>query len=459
MATDFNAFLAAKRFGLGATPYEISSYARDPQGSLLQQLARPKDALISPHQLLNNAEALKAFYAYRRKRDTFDKTIILTGKERSKALRERLGQPPREFTYKREVEARIFHASQTRSPFLERLVMFWSNHLCISVGKGQTVTTLAGPYERDVIRPNILGRFEDMLLASIQHPAMLNYLDNNRSIGPNSNYGRKSQRGLNENLAREILELHTLGVNGGYTQADIIAFAKTLSGWTYYSAKDKKSGQFRFLKTRHEPGPKIVLNKTYPPSGKKQAIAILKDLAKHPSTARFLSKKLVTYFLGEDPDEDLVSHLSSVYLSSNGNLMALTQAMITSAKMWAGLPHAFISPYEFLIATNRATGHVPNIKESVRMLRILGEETWSPPSPAGWPVGPNVWLAPDALLERIDWATRISRSIRIPKNILAHSNKILEPALSSQTRRTISRAESRQQAHALLLLSPEFQRR
>ena len=198
--------------------------------------------------------------------------------------------------------ARIEHARTTDAAFLERLVMFWSNHFCVNANKG-AVLGMAGAFEREAIRPHVLGRFADMLLAVEQHPAMLIYLDNQASTGPNSQVGRNRGRGLNENLAREILELHTLGVDGGYTQADVTNLARVITGWTVGQPNQPNAehGRFHFAPARHEPGRHPVLGKRYGDAGVRAGEACLADLARHPSTARHIARKLAAHFVAETP--------------------------------------------------------------------------------------------------------------------------------------------------------------
>ena len=192
-----------------------------------------------------------------------------------------------------------------------RLVMFWSNHFCVSANKGP-VRGMAGAYEREAIRPHVLGRFVDMLLAVERHPAMLVYLDNHVSIGPNSRAGLNRGLGLNENLAREILELHTLGVGGGYTQEDVTNLARILTGWTVANLANPvgEPGRFFFAPARHEPGAWTVLGKRYGEAGMAAGEAVLRDLARHPATARHIARKLARHFVSAEPPAALVARLT-----------------------------------------------------------------------------------------------------------------------------------------------------
>ena len=255
--------------------------------------------------------------------------------------------PPQQAAVRREVfqdksAARVSHAASTDAPFVERLVQFWSNHFCISASKGPGVRIMAGGFEREAIRPHVLGRFGDMLKAVEQHPAMLIYLDNAQSIGPNSQAGRNRGRGLNENLAREILELHTLGVDGGYTQADVTSLARIITGWTIvdqrFAAAQPKGrpaqnltvGTFMFAQPRHEPGQQTVLGKVYADNGLATGEEALADLARHPATARHIARKLAQHFVSETPPPALVARLEKTFRDTDGNLGAVAKALASA---------------------------------------------------------------------------------------------------------------------------------
>ncbi len=459
MSRELHAYLAAKRFGFGVKPGELDSAPVDPRDLVLAQLERPQDALLEDPALPGRVGATLGLFKYRDDRKVLRNTPLPTGTNRSAYERMMLGPNPAWETYRIEARHRTIKAVTTNTPFLERLVSFWSNHLCIGVDNKPLVRLLAGEYERNVIRPHVLGRFEDMLVASASHPAMQDYLDNRKSIGPNSEAGRRTGNGLNENLAREILELHTVGVDGGYVQEDVTSFARILTGWAVYGKKGPKPGQFHFNPARHEPGIHVVMNKSYDQPGFEKGLAVLRDLVHKPETARFLSGKLVRHFLGEVPKGNLVDRLAAAYLSSGGNLGALTRTFIESAEVWADDPQVFTSPNEYLVATLRATGIDLKAKQILRMQSIFGQKLWDPPSPAGWPDGTNSWLAPDALLERLDWAEWVAAHADLPRNMSAFAQSILGPHYDASTRMAVERAESRRQAFALLVMSPGFQRR
>ena len=264
-------------------------------------------------------------------------------------------------TFRAEALARIQRAALAECGFVERLVVFWSNHFCISAGKGGLARMWAGSFEREAIRPHVLGRFADMLKAVEQHPAMLFFLDNQQSLGPDSRAGINRNRGLNENLAREIMELHTLGVGGGYSQDDVTSLARIITGWTYAGRQGQLGapGSFVFNANAHEPGAQRVLGKIYDAGGVEQGEAVLADIARHPSTAKFIATKFVRHFVADDPPPALVARLQDVFTKTDGDLRALAVALVDSNEAWTAPIAKMRSPYEYLIATARIQARVP----------------------------------------------------------------------------------------------------
>jgi uncharacterized protein (DUF1800 family) len=365
-------------------------------------------------------------------------------------------------TFRSEALARIQRAALAECGFVERLVVFWSNHFCISAGKGGLARMWAGSFEREAIRPHVLGRFADMLRAVEQHPAMLFFLDNQQSLGPDSRAGINRNRGLNENLAREIMELHTLGVGGGYTQDDVTSLARVITGWTFAGRRGQLGapGSFVFNANAHEPGAERVLGRIYNAGGVEQGEAVLADIARHPSTAKFIATKFVRHFVADDPPPALVARLQDVFAKTDGDLKALAVALVDADAAWTAPIAKMRSPYEYLIATTRIQARVPEDPGGVLGgLNVLGQPLWSPAGPNGFPDSNAAWAAPEGMKLRLDIASQVAS--RINNNI--DPRQLLELAVadaaSEDTRRTIERAESRQQAMALLLMSPEFQRR
>jgi uncharacterized protein (DUF1800 family) len=370
--------------------------------------------------------------------------------------------------------ARLNSALTTESPFAERLVHFWANHFAVSVDK-LPVVGLAGLLEYEAIRPHLFGRFSDLLLAVEQHPAMLVFLDQAQSIGPNSEAGQLAamrggkQRGLNENLAREILELHTLGVRSGYSQADVTEFARALTGWTVSGiARGPRArfvggsgdGSFQFGDALHEPGDRTVMGKRYAQQGQAQARAILSDLAMNPATASHISTKLARHFAGDDPPQPMIDRLTHAYLTSGGDLPTVYRAVIASPEAWSATPVKFKTPWEWSISALRAIGKRElDPPMAAAMLKQLGQPTWQPGSPAGWEDTAANWAAPEALMLRVEAAQRLADRAGSAVDPRALAEKLVGGTLGNATRAAIARAESPQEGLALLLVSPEFMRR
>lgn len=370
--------------------------------------------------------------------------------------------------------ARLSAALTTSNPFAERMVHFWANHFAVSIDK-LPVIGLAGLLEFEAIRPHIFGRFSDLLVAVEQHPAMLVYLDQAQSIGPNSEIGRfaaargAKQRGLNENLAREIMELHTLGVRSGYSQADVTEFARALTGWTVSGIENGpvarfigggNDGEFRFADGLHEPGERTIMGKRYRQQGEAQARAILLDLAASPATARHISTKLARQIAGDDPPKAMIDRMTAAYLSSGGELPALYHALISSPESWAPRFVKFKTPWEWSVSALRALGQSDiEPQAAAAMLKQLGQPTWQPGSPAGWDDIAASWAAPEALMLRVEVAQRLANKAGSSLDARSLAEKVLPGSLTEATRTAIARAESPQEGLALLLVSPEFMRR
>ncbi len=373
-------------------------------------------------------------------------------------------------SYGGQVRARIAAAINSETPFAERLVHFWANHFAVSADKLQTIG-LAGTLEFEAIRPHIAGRFVDMLLAVERHPAMLLYLDQGPSIGPQSPLAQaararnaRRQPGLNENLAREILELHTLGV-GNYGQSDVGELARALTGWSLGGfvrrpiGIEVPDGAFVFQPNWHEPGARTLLGRRYGQDGEAQARAMLADLAVHPATARHLATKLARHFAGDVPPPALVDRLTAAHLASGGDLMALYRVLVAAPECW-GPAQKFKTPWEWSISALRGLGAraTPDLR-AVAMLTELGQPVWRPGSPAGWDDVAASWAAPDALLRRVETAGRLAALSGDRLDARQLAPVILPGVLGPGTASAIARADSPQQGLALLFASPEFLRR
>ncbi|MGA2994755.1 DUF1800 domain-containing protein [Bradyrhizobium sp.] len=365
-------------------------------------------------------------------------------------------------TFRAEALARLQRALIADCGFTERLVTFWSNHFCISAAKGELARIWAGAFEREAIRPHVLGRFSEMLMAVEQHPAMLFFLDNQQSLGPDSRAGQNRKRGLNENLAREIMELHTLGVGGGYTQEDVTSLARIITGWTFAGRQGQLGtpGTFVFNANAHQPGPQVLLGKTYEDSGLSQGEAALADIARHPSTAKFIATKFARHFVSDEPPPALIARLHEVFRKTDGDLLALATTLVDSDEAWQAPLTKIRSPYEYLVAVGRLLGQIPDDPSRyLGGLNLLGQPLWAPSGPNGFPDTNAAWAAPEGMKLRLDIAAQVASRLGDnvdPRNLLELA---AADASSQETRHTIERAESRQQALALLLMSPEFQRR
>ena len=371
--------------------------------------------------------------------------------------------------YRSDQHAYVAQAVASPAPFHSRLVEFWANHFTVSVRKG-AVRGLAGPFVFEAIQPHVMGRFEELLIAAELHPAMVIYLDLMNSIGPNSALGRERGKGLNENLAREILELHTLGAAGGYTQGDVTEFAKMMTGWTV----NRRRGEVHFQEDRVEPGGKHFIGKEFGASGPGEGDypAALRLLANHPSTARFVAAKLVTHFIADTPPARAVDKVAAAFRNSGGSLPEVYRALLD-------LPEAQQPPgakartdFEFVVAclrvagvgpedmtpTEKAGGRTRPNALSVGALADMQQRLWAAPSPAGWPEEAEEWLGPVALLQRLRWIARLTGKIR-DRTAAGFLGRALGPLASEQTRKVVLAASNREEGLALVLASPEFNRR
>ena len=353
-----------------------------------------------------------------------------------------------------------------RIGFNERLVMFWTNHFAVSIDKSEALRCAAGAFEREAIRPNIFGRFKDLVMAVETHPAMLLYLDNPQSVGPDSATGVKTKKGLNENLAREIMELHILGVGSGYTQADVTAFARALTGWTLAggnwktpNGREVTRNDFYFAEAHHEPGNQDILGRVYSDDGFFQAADIMHDLASRPETAHFIAGKLARYFVSDTPPASLVERLADVFLQTDGDLSLICHALIEAPEAWTPECTKMRLPQEYMAAMMRATGTHLATDELNLLLATMGQPLWRPSGPNGYSDRFDGWATPSGLLTRLNTADRVAAltTENIDPRLFAASR--LGARLSSQTLDAISRAESPRQAISLVFLSPEFMRR
>jgi uncharacterized protein (DUF1800 family) len=466
--------IAVLRFGLGARPGDFAAAAGDPRSWLMSQIGgavtlagstqlAPSDQVFA--QVLAAREEQKEMRREAAGGSTADSFPI-------PASQAAASNPVRDAYlphYRAQVLARAESAALTTRPFAERLVHFWTNHFAVSADKG-AISGIAGTLENEAIRPHAAGRFVDLLTAVERHPAMIAFLDNQYSVGRESELALRAWRwpqrefGINENLAREILELHTLGVNGGYTQADVTSFAEIITGWSIGGGKGRLAGgtpgRFYFRDNLHEPGAKTFLGKTYREDGQRQGEAVLADLAEHPATAHLIATKLVRHFVADDPPPAAVQRVARTFIKTGGDLPHVYTALVEAPEAWVSDMRKFKTPEDFVFSTLRALNTSPReAVEVVRSFELLGQRQYTPGSPAGWPDISKSWDGSDALLHRVLWASRVADRYEEDWDPADLAASTLGAYARPETMKALRRASSSSQALALLLMSPEFQRR
>jgi uncharacterized protein (DUF1800 family) len=447
------AAIAVHRFGLGARPGEIEAVGPDPKAWLVAQIGTPAEQPVAPdgssfsdsgtlvrqeQQMIAQRRAIKAGEPDAQKKLAGGRLKIFTD----------------------EMAGRFKLGFITKRPFAEHLVWFWTNHFTVSTTAGRTLN-FCGAFEREAIRPYIADTFENMLLAVASHPAMLVYLNNNASIGPDSPAGQLSGRGRNENLGRELMELYSLGVDGGYAQADVIALANILTGWGL--DPNAKSG-FGFFANRHEPGVQTLRGRSYLPD-LKGGIQAVRDLAHDPHTAHHIATKFATSFIADEPPPQSVARLETVFNKTGGDLKALAIAAVEDDAAWEPKPNKMRSPVEYVTAGYRlldlpgsdADGQLT--RAAMMSARAMGEFPMTASSPKGWPLTSDAWSGPDAVLNRIEWAKQVSGRMPEGFNAAKVADEGMGPLIAPATKTAMARAETQGDALALLMSSPEFQRR
>jgi uncharacterized protein (DUF1800 family) len=441
-----NALIAFQRFGLGAKPGGPDRIG-DPLTALRAEVATPGIARIVNSRLPTYAEACRI--------STTDGVTINE-------------------LVKKEIDARVDKHMSVEIGFVERLVLFWSNHFAMNNEKGSAVRGTLGQWERDVVRRHVLGRFSDMLLGTYAHPAMIAYLDNEESTGLHSVRGLRTRIGHNLNLARELLELHTVGSGGGYTERDIDVLANILTGWSYVRGGESDNGtnggtpnnrgQFIFRSDWHEPGSFKMMGRSYAAGGKEQLQKVLLHLAAHPSTAEHIAFKLVRHFITDEPTTEMVDAIKLKYLNTNGDLKAVALALLDLPEAWSDPLIKFRKPYEHIIAQYRALGQRYAQGATAQLVGPLGavsNRLWEPDSPEGYSDETYTWLNPDAMRVRIDVTRYVTNQIlpRTTLNVPALASSIFNSALSQETRNVLNSVNDSNSALVVLFNSPEFQRR
>lgn len=469
MAAPHPLLVALNRFGLGgrgAASVYLASAAADPRAFVRAEIDRPPAFAASP-DLLATPQLLKGLFDFqdgqKARRAAADPAPKPAADPAAPVLKPVAAAPPYpQMVFRAEALARVRAGALAPVGLVERLVAFWSDHFSVSASKAPFARAAVGSFERETIRPFVLGKFADMLRAVEQHPAMLFYLDNQLSMGPNSRAGQNQKKGLNENLAREILELHTLGVDGGYTQADVTNLARIITGWTF-AGRDERlgpAGTFVFAANWHEPGEFPLLGKIYRGGDRAQGEAALADIARHPATATHLATKLARHFVADDPPPALVARLAETFQKTDGDLKAVTLALVNAEEAWSHPLTKVRRPWEFLLAGWRLLGRAPDDPgQIIGALGQLGQPLWTPPGPNGFPDTTAAWASAEGMKLRLDLAAQVARQLRDPPNPVDLLNDAFGAAASAETRQAVARAETRQQGLALLLMSPEMQRR
>jgi uncharacterized protein (DUF1800 family) len=458
MTRDLDGAIAATRFGLGARPGQIEDASGDPRAWLVAQIkadGAPQPEPRSP----TSGERLAELREYQRQRTLARQSGDAKSdpvKMAAKLIRDDAGA---------DFMARVRLAATTDDDFAERWALFFANHFTVSAAKGATAT-LIGPFEQEVIRPHAFGRFEDMLVASSQHPAMLIYLDQAQSIGPDSQAATRAARGgrkvgLNENLAREIMELHTVGLEAGYSQADVTEFARAMTGWSLGRLDQSQEPMgFMFRPFAHEPGARTIMGRRYAEDGEGQARAVLADLAASPHTARHLALKIGRHFVSDQPPASLTARLARAYLESSGRLDVVARALVAAPEAWVSPPAKVKTPYEFLVSSWRAMGVPPDQGGAMAAaMTSMGQRPFSAPSPKGWPEEAAAWASPDSIVKRMAWSETFAARAAGQSDPIQVAENALGSRLGPLAAQTIARAETRAEGLSILLMSPEFQRR
>lgn len=432
---DANTAVAAVRFGLGRRPGDPEPH--DPLGWLDGQIG-PVGPMLGGSEPVSLQAALALYHQ-----------VTIADQADLSARRELTRQSGADGI------AWTAHCLASEAPFQDRLTNFWMNHLTIS-RRVNNASIFIGPQLRDVVRANLFGRFADLVIGTVRNPGMLIYLSNAQSMGPNSRAGRRTRRGLNENLAREVLELHTVSAASGYTQSDVTEFAKLLTGWGVDRQPDGPG--FLFREGQHEPGPKTVLGQRFE-EGEAGGLAALGFLASHPATYRHLATKLARHFVGDDPPQAAVDRLYGVLRDTGGDLGATARALVRLPQAWAPPLSKVRNPQDYVLAVGRALDLPAGAAERLtQSMARLGQPLWNAPQPVGWTDADEEWAMPEALLHRIEWAHAMAgRGSRLNARDLAAA--VLGPLAGAATLREAARAGSPQDALTLLLVSPEFQRR
>ena len=449
--------IAAIRFGYGLSPTQPA-----PKGAedILAALAGP-DQAATQYPVMGMDGAIKLARNFRAAARSAKGEKAVRAKDLNAARQDLVG------AVAAGMVAQLQRAVQSPDGFRERLQAFWTDHFTV-VAKIGAYKAAPGAFGEEAIRPHLAGYFSQMLRAAVTHPAMLLYLDQSTSIGPDSRFAKTHKVGLNENLGREVLELHTVGVGDSYTQTDVRQFAKLLTGLGF----NAKTG-FRFHANWAEPGAELVLGRRYggeEPAQLKDIFAALDDIAVMPATAHHIARKLAVHFVSDTPDDGLVAHVASAYQSSQGHLPTVYAALLDHPAAWAPLGAKARQPWDYIAAALRALGAPPeqlaglsykHVKGALmNPMRLMGQPYQKASGPNGWPEDAAAWITPQGLAARIQWAMAVRRltggDLPDPRTLVGTA---LADAASPVLAKAAGRAESKREGVGLVLASAEFNRR
>ncbi|MCH2248968.1 MAG: DUF1800 domain-containing protein [Cognatishimia sp.] len=455
----FNPEVAEIRFGTGLSPRIAPPQSVE---AMLDGVVRP-DQMARDFSIESFDDFRHRFVAFQKARRSERKATNDEDRAAATLAKKRANTSARK-AYAGMIRDTLLRRTQTTTGFRERLAYFWADHFTAR-GKSNIVRFGTSPYIEEAIRPHIAGRFEDLLIASVTHPLMLHYLDQAQSVGPNSKLGKRRARGLNENLAREVLELHTLGVDGPYSQDDVRQLAELFAGMSL-----DQTGAFKFKPAHVEPGVERVLGESYGRRGNLNDVhAALRDLARHPATARHIATKLAQHFTSDTTETELVDKLTAAYLESDGQLLNVYVALLDHPASWQPEMRNIKRPIDYIATALRAldvgAGSFARSNQKqllnliVTPMQIMGQPWQAPNGPDGWPEDDSFWLTPQFMAARLAWALSAPQALL---RVLPDPREFAQTALGQNAPAEVafaaSAAENRWEGIALVLTSPAFQK-
>ena len=437
----WQAAIAATRFGYGIRPGELQIIAQDPKGWLLRQI----DDTSMPEEITGLSKSSSYLTGYM---EAYEK--------RGRPFDDFMADSRQNAMY--EIAQHELAAFNSVNPFRERLIRFWVNQFNWP-GHDPVIYPMTVQFEREVIRPYLNRSYYHMLLAAYQHPAMLMLHSNDTSIAPYSPTGDRVKVQINESLAREILEKHTMGPEADFTESDITALASMLTGWSVGRLGSRHAGKFLYRNDWHDRNKKMFLKRIFPSAGMMEFEAAMDMVARSPRTGWRIADHMAREFITDTPSEHLLRDMVQGFLKSSGNIMGMAHAMIESPHAWTPVFDKVKTPQHLVISTLKALDYVPqNGRELVRHQTALGQPPFQPSTPAGWPRRSTHWVEPDLYADRLEWLTQMASENRLKANPVDQAIGILGPRVRPSTARHISVAPNHLDATAMLLTSPEFQR-